>query len=516
MDNFDIGEYVIIDSKNFGKIINKVWSDKGLIIKLDNDNTFIDKIIKQYNLLDENNIAGHILVCDINKIKKINYDDVSRIINDSIYTKNINWDIILKKISDNYKKLENQSGGYIVENESKVKNSNQNQNLNTNNEYRISKFYINNMINKLFISNHTIIYREFFSDNLESMNEKLREIQNLENNDLSDVDAEDVDDDAEEELEQITMVKGAIKEFLEKFESPNQNYFYEFKNTLVYRTLIVDNVMDLVSIGKEMITKIKSYIYEKQSKIVYDDGSKLLEDTNLFDYLKFEITDSGYIEITKLEKNTQTINKKLIPDLQILESEYKKPINHKYLTDIILQNNSSFEINSNSKIINESLKILSQEYIICFQPKVEFLYWVIIRLLLCWYSDSSLNKDIVKIKILINLYLARGDNEVNKNIGTLPIITISTKYGKEIATRVLSKLSYYFFSYKKLGFEESYPTYFNKIDNLVYYTNGSLELKRYVRHLLQFNNKIPVTLSDNFTKIKDPENDNNIEYYVNR
>ena len=115
---------------------------------------------------------------------------------------------------------------------------------------------------------------------------------------------------------------------------------------------------------------------------------------------------------------------------------------------------------------DESLKILSQEYIIALQPKVEYLVWAIIRLILCWYSSDALNKNIYKIKILINLYRARGVKTFNKDNDVLPMIMILPNYGKESALKVISHINYFFFPYRKLGLEESPPTYFNKVDNL--------------------------------------------------
>ncbi len=48
----------------------------------------------------------------------------------------------------------------------------------------------------------------------------------------------------------------------------------------------------------------------------------------------------------------------------------------------------------------------------------------------------------------------------------------------------MSLISYYFFPYKRYGAENNQPTYFNKLDDLMYYTNGSLDLKKYVKFIL--------------------------------
>jgi hypothetical protein len=168
-------------------------------------------------------------------------------------------------------------------------------------------------------------------------------------------------------------------------------------------------------------------------------------------------------------------------------------------------------------MIEEALKILSQEYIICFQPNIDILIWTISRLIISWYSDPKLCENIFKIKILINLFRARGIKEFNKDQGIQPVIMIIPTYGKKNAIKVLSHLSYFFFPYKKLGWEKSKPTWFDCLDNLMYYTNGSLELKKYVKFLIgsqspsqtQFNNP----LSKDMTQINTPNIDNKIEYF---
>jgi hypothetical protein len=160
----------------------------------------------------------------------------------------------------------------------------------------------------------------------------------------------------------------------------------------------------------------------------------------------------------------------------------------------------------------ESLSILAQEYIICLQPRVEYLLWTLTRLILCWYSDPILNENIVKIKILINLYRARGIKDFNKEIGVQPVIKIIPRYGREPSLKILSYLSYYFFPYKNVGWKGSSPSYFNKVDDLIYYTNGSIDLKRYIKHLLKTGNTVINPISSDFTKIKLRDNTNEIEY----
>ena len=80
------------------------------------------------------------------------------------------------------------------------------------------------------------------------------------------------------------------------------------------------------------------------------------------------------------------------------------------------------------------------------------------------------------------------------------------------ALKILSHLSYYFFPYKNVGWKGSSPSYFNKVDDLIYYTNGSIDLKKYIKHLLKSGNKIISPLSNDFTKIDLPNDSNDIEF----
>jgi hypothetical protein len=258
----------------------------------------------------------------------------------------------------------------------------------------------------------------------------------------------------------------------------------------MYKHLIFDNEIDTYSLGKELINKIKEQMYKLQTKLEFNstepDQLNFTDKTNLFDFIKFKIV-GDYVELINIkndEDNFRTITRDLIPNLIILQNQYDQPINYRNLIDMILENKTPEDIITNQEKIKEAVKILSQEYFICLQPKIELLLWTISRLLICWYADKNLYDRIYKIKILINLYRSRGLKEFNQDYDVLPIITIIPKYGKQEAIKVGSLLGYYFFVYKKLGNEESQPTYFNKMDNLMYYTNGSLDIKKHLKLIL--------------------------------
>ena len=94
-----------------------------------------------------------------------------------------------------------------------------------------------------------------------------------------------------------------------------------------------------------------------------------------------------------------------------------------------------------------------------------------------------------KIKILINKFRARNDVSYNKDHGILPMIVIYPKYGVINAQIVIKKLSYYFWKQVTIGWKCSQPTYFIQINNLLYYTNGAINIKMYYRKVLEKSKK---------------------------
>ena len=116
-----------------------------------------------------------------------------------------------------------------------------------------------------------------------------------------------------------------------------------------------------------------------------------------------------------------------------------------------------------------------------------------------WYADKELEQNIRKIKVLINHYRADPTQDYNKINGILPMIAIYPKYGIENARLLISKLEYYFSLYIEDNFNRSYqeifypnsnPSYFLKKNNLLYYTNGSIDLKMYIKESMNCNDKI--------------------------
>jgi hypothetical protein len=353
------------------------------------------------------------------------------------------------------------------------------------------KLYIDNLISNLFTEVKKPYIDEFNDDKLTATQAEIDQI-------IASGD-------------KLNVIKPAIKDYLELFDSINKSKLHDFKTSIMYKHILTDN-LDINSLGKELIDKIKEKLLDIQKNLTYNDGQKTFDDINLFDFIGFEI-NNGYIIIKdKLISQERKITKNLIPNLDELKDQYDKPIDYNYLKGLIYQNKSTLEIKKNKCLLAEALKILSQEYIIALQPKVEYLIWVVIRLILCWYSSDVLNKNIYKIKILINLYRARGLKTFNKDNDILPMIMILPNYGKEAALKVVTHINYFFFPYKKLGLAESPPTYFNKVDDLLYYTNGSLNIKKYIKFLLAKNENLDMPFINDYTKVKLTNKSNDIEY----
>jgi hypothetical protein len=521
MNSYDkpaVNDCILINNKHIGIIHKIIWNSNGYIVKLESNDNYEDKTLKQYNLLGETkNIQGYMLVTPNDKIIKIDSNNIQSLIE---LSSSNNMTSILNKINLKYK------------NYTKELNSNSNSNLNMvnleesdkkkeieyDNIFKPDKFeiyrkqavqednyikYIEKIISDLFISDTNFRWEENFyigsgSGSGYGSIDDIKSINVL----------------GEQNIDEIKQVLVTV---LEKFNQIEPEHIYEFDNTLMYKHLIYNENIDTISLGKELIGLIKDTLIDIQKSIQFDDGEKLLSYTNLFDFLNFKII-GGYIEIININSTTdiRIITPELVHDLNELSFQYYNPIDYNILLPIVLENKTPQNVMINKSMIEEALKILSQEYILCFQPNCDILLWTIARIILCWYADPKLNSNIYKIKILINLFRSRGDKEFNKDHGVLPMIQIIPNYGKKNAIQVLSHLSYFFFPYKKLGSLNSNPTWFDSIDNLMYYTNGSLELKKYIKYLINTGSKFSNPMTADLTQINIPFIENKIEYTIKK
>jgi hypothetical protein len=127
---------------------------------------------------------------------------------------------------------------------------------------------------------------------------------------------------------------------------------------------------------------------------------------------------------------------------------------------------------------------------------------------MCYYADNELQYNIRKIKVLINQWRSRSDRKFNRKFGILPSIVIYPRYGKDSARLVLQKISDYFLLYQNTGWQCSTPSYFTKVNNLIWYTNGAIDLKLYFRKIKKaYNRSVKSNIfKDNYSSIKGSEN----------
>lgn len=209
----------------------------------------------------------------------------------------------------------------------------------------------------------------------------------------------------------------------------------------------------------------------------------------IFNDLKIKI-HSGYVYITRKGVNiSDKITKNIVPSLNYFDWQENKAIDYHTLKYVIFQNSFQKNIESNIVQKREAEDILSQEYVIALQPDPYYLLWTLKRLIMIWYGDTVFEGEIRKIKVLINQFRADPTKEYNKKNGILPQILIYPKYGSNSARIVLSKLEYYYslyidessnIGYKDIQWRESKPTYFIKKNSLIYFSNGSIDLKNYI------------------------------------
>lgn len=483
----EIGDYIIINNKKLGKIVKKPFDN--ITVKLDNDAKYVNPILEQYKeqLLPDGvmNILGYDFTNKEDVIAPLNASNLHALITFDLSNPSFesfaNLDYMF---SQQYKIISNNIGKIIPQ---------MNYHFDIEQAFPSGSSYF-----PKFIQNNVSIYQN--EDKAEDNYEKYINImmEHIFNDDDETMNLDDFDDDKkyvqEAEDERLIavgtkkeIIQPAMLENLNKFSPIDEKFKFDFNSSVLYKHITVSN-SDIHAIGTQMINNIKNMLIVLQSDIVYENGEKILKDINIFDYLLFKISN-GYIVIESkmnyVPERRRIITPELVPNLTILANYYGNTINYKQLAQFVTHNGNTAEnLKLNKDIINEAIHILAQEYVISFQPDVNILYWCLCRLIISWYADPVLSDKIFKIKILINLYRARGKKTFNKDEDIQPIISVYPYYGKKNAIEVASKLNYYFFAYKNMGFSENKPSYFEKFDDLMSYTNGSIELKKYVRYII--------------------------------
>lgn len=255
---------------------------------------------------------------------------------------------------------------------------------------------------------------------------------------------------------------------------------YKAQSEIVVNNLHIteDNIISNEEYEIAEGAKILSWI--EHNLIFYGGNNGLLYDNAMLIDL-ITIQDKGHIYISKGGiKIINLVNINII-DLKHLVSQYNKPIDHLQLLYFII--NGTQNVLNNNEISDEANKILSLEYFICLQPEPKYLLYILKRLVFAWYTDIDLIVSIIKIRILINQYRARRDKPDNIKLGVLPEILIYLRYGDINFSKALSKINYYFTNHIYTGWQGNDPDYFTKYNDLIYYSNGSPDIKKFFEHL---------------------------------
>lgn len=290
-----------------------------------------------------------------------------------------------------------------------------------------------------------------------------------------------------------------LRKSLSIFSNYNTNYsLIDFNgNNINYKTPLNNKLES--ELNKKLLPNI---LYSALDTIVVTDSKKLYDEL-IYDK-EYEISESSKIEIW-IDKNitfygdqyTEYFNQYLFYDivayrhngyLHLVRAGLKdKIVSEINYDELIKRLEKDFSNNSNNDKINKEnndkiIKTFSQEYFICLQVKPEYLLKILLRLISIWYLNKDLIKCIRKIKILINTFRARNDVEENKIYGQIPVIMIYLHPGYYHAISALKTLNYYMTEYVDIySMKNSSPDYFIKYNDMIYYSNGNPELKRYLK-----------------------------------
>jgi len=262
-----------------------------------------------------------------------------------------------------------------------------------------------------------------------------------------------------------------LKRKLEKFETPDIDI-------VINKNIALNNLIkareDEINEGNRIIKWVKNNLINKNNIRI-----------NPFKDLKIKIQNGYVFFARKGIRTTDTIERHRVPKLKRLSWQYGKPINYQLLKHSLFLNKKQLTIQDDLEIQKESKKILSQEYLIAIHPDPKYQIWMLKRFIMAWFADVDLQNNVRMVKILINQFRINPTKDYNIKNGILPSIVIYPRYGVNSSRIVLTKINYYFSLYTNHGIVDSIPTYFVKLNNLIYYTNGSLDLKLYFRKMME-------------------------------
>lgn len=236
---------------------------------------------------------------------------------------------------------------------------------------------------------------------------------------------------------------------------------------------LIESKKDEISEGEKIVQWLRTNLINKKSDDVY-----------IFGDIKISIF-GGYVHLSRKGiRADDVITQELVPNLKYFKWQYGIPIDYDTLKYTLFQSTFQSALQRDIDQQREAESIFSQEYMITLQPEPKYQMWALTRLIMAWYSDDVLQYNIRKIKVIINQWRCKADQEFNQKYGILPSIVIYPRYGKESARNVLTKIAHYFMLYQSVGWKCATPSYFVKVNDLVWYTNGSIDLKLYFRKSL--------------------------------
>ena len=258
---------------------------------------------------------------------------------------------------------------------------------------------------------------------------------------------------------------------------------------------------DEIHAGEDLIKWIKNNLMQKCENAQCNTG---FTDISMFLY-------GGYVTIVRNNIDTGDYVTRDLIDLKYFTWQYDNPINTSTLKHVIFPKNFSFPLDHDINQSREASKILGLQYYISLQPKPEYQSWCLKRIIMGWYGDDL---PIRKIELLINQFRADPAQEYNKKYGVLPSILIHLKYGVIHAQETLIKLVKYFTIYfdqsnrhNNIFWEDSHPDYFDKKNDLIYYSNGSDSLKLYLHRATGCSkNKLDNIFTKNYTSLLEADN----------
>lgn len=279
-----------------------------------------------------------------------------------------------------------------------------------------------------------------------------------------------------------------VREILDEHEKTPKNKLI-ISESVGLNSLITEDLVEKAE-AKNIIEWVDKKIKKYATKYA---GFELFQDLSMIHF-------NGYVYFVRKNINPQDILTENLVKLNHFKDQYGKPIDYDLLRDKLFQTDLENKINGDKR--QEVEDMFKQEFLIALQPDPFYMAWILKRILVMWYVDPEFALYVRQIKVLINQWRGKNNKEYNRQHGILPSIVIYPRYGKVPAKKVLDKLVARFYPYQNIGWRCSTPSYFVKVNDLIYYTNGSIELKYYLHRMLkEYDGNVGnLSLRDNLTK----------------